>query len=221
MPFEGAGAISDWNLHFPAFELRPIDFSSISDVVVHVRYTSRHGNKMMKMGALNNVKDFLRKQQSLDKEGSFGLLDLKHDYPIEWHRLITGSYSGDSVHLDLPNIKERLPFYTKAQTVSVSNVYLLLKTKVDITVPITATINETTFTKTDAKEGIPSDFYCLTSLKKIEANKDGKINSKDKGVSEWPENDWKLDMNCSSDVARAIHEGYMVFSYSLTSPGGR
>jgi Tc toxin complex TcA C-terminal TcB-binding domain len=40
LPFEGAGAISTWILTLPS-ELRAFDYSTISDVIVHVRYTAR------------------------------------------------------------------------------------------------------------------------------------------------------------------------------------
>ena len=40
LPFEGAGAISSWNLALPA-QLRSFDYSTISDVILHIRYTAR------------------------------------------------------------------------------------------------------------------------------------------------------------------------------------
>ena len=40
LPFEGAGAISTWTLTLPN-ELRAFDYSTISDVILHVRYTAR------------------------------------------------------------------------------------------------------------------------------------------------------------------------------------
>jgi hypothetical protein len=41
-PFEGAGAISRWRFKLPQ-ELRPFDNETISDVVMHLRYTARDG----------------------------------------------------------------------------------------------------------------------------------------------------------------------------------
>ena len=40
LPFEGAGAISTWNLSLPG-QLRAFDYSTISDVILHLRYTGR------------------------------------------------------------------------------------------------------------------------------------------------------------------------------------
>jgi len=39
LPFEGAGAESTWKLELPA-EFRQFDYSSISDVILHLRYTA-------------------------------------------------------------------------------------------------------------------------------------------------------------------------------------
>jgi hypothetical protein len=42
LPFEGAGAISTWTLSLPPHpQLRPFDYMTISDVVLHIRYTAR------------------------------------------------------------------------------------------------------------------------------------------------------------------------------------
>lgn len=44
MPFEGAGAISEWQLTLPnAF--KQFDYQTISDVVLHVSYTADHGDE--------------------------------------------------------------------------------------------------------------------------------------------------------------------------------
>src|SRR4051812_27145767 len=41
-PFEGAGAISTWQLSLPA-ELRRFHYGTISDAVLHLNYTARPG----------------------------------------------------------------------------------------------------------------------------------------------------------------------------------
>lgn len=42
LPFEGAGAISRWRLEMPK-ENNAFDFETISDVILHFKYTSREG----------------------------------------------------------------------------------------------------------------------------------------------------------------------------------
>ena len=47
LPFEGAGAISTWRLELPS-EIRQFDYDTISDVILHVRYTAREGGAGLK-----------------------------------------------------------------------------------------------------------------------------------------------------------------------------
>ena len=49
-PFEGAGAVSRWRLALP-HEFRAFDYGTISDVVVHLRYTARDGGQMLASGS--------------------------------------------------------------------------------------------------------------------------------------------------------------------------
>lgn len=79
LPFEGAGAISSWRLELPS-RVRQIDYDSINDVVLHVRYTARDGGGR------------LRELASLDVEERLGqlapvrLFSIRHDFPTEWTR---------------------------------------------------------------------------------------------------------------------------------------
>ena len=41
MPFEGAGAVSDWLLQFPQ-SFRSFDYQTINDVTIHIAYTAEH-----------------------------------------------------------------------------------------------------------------------------------------------------------------------------------
>ena len=50
LPFEGAGAISEWRLELPR-DLRQFDYDTISDVILHMRYTAREGGEPLKQRA--------------------------------------------------------------------------------------------------------------------------------------------------------------------------
>jgi hypothetical protein len=47
LPFEGTGAISRWRLELPT-AINQFDYDSISDVIVHVKYTAREGGFFLK-----------------------------------------------------------------------------------------------------------------------------------------------------------------------------
>ncbi|MFN9746316.1 MAG: toxin, partial [Betaproteobacteria bacterium] len=50
LPFEGAGAISRWRLELPG-SVPQFDFDTISDVILHLRYTARDGGESMRDSA--------------------------------------------------------------------------------------------------------------------------------------------------------------------------
>ena len=54
LPFEGAGAISTWSLSLPA-QLRAFDYTTISDVILHIRYTARDAGDPLKSQATKEL----------------------------------------------------------------------------------------------------------------------------------------------------------------------
>lgn len=86
LPFEGAGVISKWRLELP--DIRQFNYQTISDVIIHVRYTSNEGGEKLKSSAhkslLTNLKNT---EKDLSDNGLSVLINLKHDMPNEWHLL--------------------------------------------------------------------------------------------------------------------------------------
>src|SRR5215510_40563 len=50
LPFEGQGAISTWHLELPK-NFKTFDYNTISDVVLHIRYTARDGGSDLRTKA--------------------------------------------------------------------------------------------------------------------------------------------------------------------------
>ncbi|MFF9120455.1 neuraminidase-like domain-containing protein [Streptomyces massasporeus] len=88
MPFEGAGAISDWSLTLPK-TLRVFDYTTISDVVIHLDYTADHhaelerrwdaaaGLVTLLQGDVGGVPPLVRR------------FSLRDELPDVFHRLLT------------------------------------------------------------------------------------------------------------------------------------
>ncbi|MFD6161348.1 neuraminidase-like domain-containing protein [Nocardia sp. NPDC060256] len=55
LPFEGMGAISQWKLSLPS-EFRQFDYETITDVVLHLRYTARDGGSTLGDAAVAEMK---------------------------------------------------------------------------------------------------------------------------------------------------------------------
>jgi hypothetical protein len=114
LPFEGSGAIGTYALEFPT-SLRTFDYSSITDVVFHVRYTARDGGGGFKSSVQSNLRSGLNQMiLKTGRNGLFHAFDLRRDHPDLWHRLI--STGGDSFTLD----RNWLPYFIGNQGVSLT-----------------------------------------------------------------------------------------------------
>ena len=83
LPFERAGvAGSQWQLTLPA-DVRQFDFDTITDVILHVRYTAREGGEALKAAAVKNLQTQINKAQTV---GSVRLLSVRSEFPSEWAR---------------------------------------------------------------------------------------------------------------------------------------
>ena len=104
LPFEGAGAISTWNLSLPA-QLRSFDYTTISDVILHIRYTARQAGDPLAAPATQALTDML------DEAGQSSqalLFCLRYDFTTEWAAFVNGT--GDfAVTLD----KQFFPYYVQ------------------------------------------------------------------------------------------------------------
>ena len=83
LPFEGAGAISTWGLQLPA--LPQFDYMSITDVILHMRYTARVGGDALGEQATRELAELL-KQADADYPQAL-LLSLRSDFPAAWASL--------------------------------------------------------------------------------------------------------------------------------------
>ncbi|MDX1909646.1 MAG: neuraminidase-like domain-containing protein [Bacteroidia bacterium] len=92
LPFEGAGASGDWKLEMMTDpKLRQFDYNTISDVIVHVRYTAREGGSTLRDDVQAGLKDLLNElkiSSSANGTGLFRLFDLRHDFPNEWNKML-------------------------------------------------------------------------------------------------------------------------------------
>jgi hypothetical protein len=111
-PFEGAGAISAWQLTLPA-ELRRFDYSTIADAVLHLDYTARPG---VRQDAV--VADLQRRFAAATERTLARSISLRHDLPSAWAAFQAGQPL--SARMD----KEWLPYYAQTATVTVQAVEL-------------------------------------------------------------------------------------------------
>ncbi|HWS86525.1 MAG TPA: hypothetical protein VN282_06160 [Pyrinomonadaceae bacterium] len=108
LPFEGEGAVSTWKLELPRTH-RAFDYSTISDVILHVRYTARQG---VNPAAVRDALD-----EAFAEAGSARLallFSLRHDFPTEW-----AAFAGGGAPFTASIRKDYFPYFAEGKTIRV------------------------------------------------------------------------------------------------------
>jgi hypothetical protein len=106
LPFEYSGVISQWQLTVPA-DVPQFDFDTITDVILHVRYTAREGGDPLKAAALANLKAKIGAAQTV---GSTRLFSMRHEFPSDWAKFKSAA-SGTIASLAFNLLPQHFPFW--------------------------------------------------------------------------------------------------------------
>ena len=133
IPFEGAGAISTWHIEFPG-QLRQFPYESISDVVLHLRYTSLDGGEALKKAACESLEE---KIMGLGGgEGLHALMDVKNDFSTEWAAVdYQGADEGAKTIL-LSQMDLRLPMFTRGRIARAKEITIVSDSQIPLPVTI-------------------------------------------------------------------------------------
>jgi hypothetical protein len=132
LPFEGAGVISDWEIELSTEkELRQFDYSTISDVILHLKYTARENGGLFKKNAVTYIKDFIMNVAELADQPFMRVFSMKHEFPTEWHKFLHPSVAGSDQILNITIGRERMPFFTQHRSIDIMKLDVLAKTTQD------------------------------------------------------------------------------------------
>lgn len=84
LPFEGAGAISEWSLDLPS-KIRMFDYGSISDVVINLSYLVRYDSTLADE---DKIIDAVRSYSQPPSGGLFRLISLRREFPDAFTQLL-------------------------------------------------------------------------------------------------------------------------------------
>jgi hypothetical protein len=114
LPFEGSGAIGTYALELPQ-TLRSFDYGTISDVVIHLRYTARDGGGAFRTLAAKTARERLNVLAlKTGRTGLFQAFDLRRDRPSLWSHLATAGSA------TLQITAEDLPYFTRGHAAAIS-----------------------------------------------------------------------------------------------------
>lgn len=125
LPFEGAGVISKWGLELPK-QFEAFEYDTISDVVLHLRYTARDGGELLKQGATADLTAAVNViVRSAEEKGLARMFSLRHEFPIDWNRFITAA----TQTLNFKLTQDRFPFQLRGRTIQIKSTHIFLKFK--------------------------------------------------------------------------------------------
>jgi hypothetical protein len=129
LPFEGAGAISQWHLKLPA-AVKQFDYSTISDVVMHLKYTSRDGGDILLSDATTSLNTQINKMLvALNDTGLMRVFSARHEFPTEWYAFLNPASASDDQVLTLNISKDRFPYFASvAPNLKITSVELVADT---------------------------------------------------------------------------------------------
>lgn len=113
LPFESSGVISEWRLELPG-EYPQFDYSTISDVILSIRYTAREGGDPMRDAATTAINSLMLTPPPTEtvqepKPLLFSVvLSCRSDFPTEWARASTSS------DLEISITRDLLPYWIDA-----------------------------------------------------------------------------------------------------------
>jgi hypothetical protein len=149
LPFEGQGAISRWRLEL-ADTFRPLDYDTITDVVLHLRYTARPGGEALQRAATESLRRTLGAAETTPLAR---LLSLRHELPSDWHRFLNPPGETGDQTLSIP-FAGRFPlmFQSAKTAITITRIDILAKAAagadfklaLDPATPTTPTIRDLT-----------------------------------------------------------------------------
>ncbi|GIX46747.1 MAG: hypothetical protein KatS3mg131_0958 [Candidatus Tectimicrobiota bacterium] len=131
LPFENSGVISEWQIELPADpskdEPAQFDYDTISDVVLHIRYTAREGGTLLRNAAMAQITQLIGEGKAA---GSVRLFSVRHEFPTEWHRFKTQTPpAGQRYELALTLRPEHYPFWAQGRLNRVSRIDLVARSE--------------------------------------------------------------------------------------------
>jgi hypothetical protein len=112
-------------LELPA-NVRQFDYDTISDVIIHFRYTAREGGGLLRKGAVDNLNERISEAQA---SGSVRLFSVRREFPTEWAKLKSIKISGatKAAELTLKFREEHYPFWSRGRVEAAKRVDLFAR----------------------------------------------------------------------------------------------
>jgi hypothetical protein len=107
-------------------DLRQFDYSTIADVILHVRYTAREDAGAFRQAAVDHLLTDVLPGTATDVP-LMRLFDLRHEFPTEWYSLFHPAAAAPQV-LELKIKKQHFPFIAQERTIQLESLHVVART---------------------------------------------------------------------------------------------
>lgn len=133
LPFEGAGVLSTWQLELTQdAALRQFNYDTITDVILHVRYTSREDTGPFRDAAVGHLKNDVLANIS-PQLPLIRLFDLIHEFPTEWYAFLHPPAGAAAETLQIKILNRHFPFLAQNRTIELQSFSLYVRTASTVT----------------------------------------------------------------------------------------
>jgi hypothetical protein len=153
LPFEGSGAISHWSLTLTS-AVPTFDWTSISDVVLHMRYTAREGGEPLRAAALASLNTELA---AVPLRRAFSA---RSEFPSEWNAFLRPAEGASRAVLRVALDERLFPYIARDSGIAITNLELTVQVREpagwqssDVTVTTSTSSRTATLTSSPALYG--------------------------------------------------------------------
>ena len=185
LPFEGAGVISSWHIELSK-QFRSFDYDTISDVVIHLKYTAREGGDTLKNDVIKELNNTINEMALAEsRKGLFRLFSIKHEFSNEWHKFLrpTNDSTNQSLQLDLS--KERFPFQFRDKKILINESSFYLKLKEGIESENKPLVLDVKKQKSDITYESPDSVQCQRAGYPFQGFLFGKFENRQEEITKW------------------------------------
>lgn len=151
LPFEGAGAISQWSLELfndlpsnnpdpgkPDFgkPLRQFDYDTISDAIIHIKYTAREDVGPFKNGAIAHLRSYFSQDGAMS---SLRLFNLRQEFPAQWHHFLNPTNPGNGNIFELEMSTNLFRILDQGKVLKINTISLIARCSVSVDYNVTMT----------------------------------------------------------------------------------
>jgi hypothetical protein len=112
--------------------LRSFSYATISDVILHIHYTSREDGGL-RQGAIGHLHDVISGSES--QLPQWRIFDLMHEFPTEWYAMLHPATGGNQT-LSLAITRRHFPFLAQDQVIHMQSAIIATKNNVALSVMI-------------------------------------------------------------------------------------